>query len=42
MKKEKREHTKRHEKLESKSYERKERAMEKKKMAKGFKSLLSM
>ena len=42
MKSEKKEHTKKHERSESKSIKMKEKAMEKKKMGKGFKSLLSM
>lgn len=42
MMKEKKEHTKKHERSESKSMKMKEKAMDKKKMAKGFKSLLSM
>ena len=42
MKNEKKEHTKKHERYESKSMKMKEKAMEKKKMGKGFKSLLSM
>ena len=42
MKNEKKEHTKKHERSESKSMKMKEKAMDKKKMAKGFRSLLSM
>jgi hypothetical protein len=42
MKSERKEHTKKHEGFESTSKKMREKALEKKKMSKGFKSLLSM
>jgi hypothetical protein len=42
MKSERKEHTKKHERYESPSKKMREKTLEKKKMSKGFKSLLSM